>query len=431
MTKKPFKSKKKKNFDPLNSFDNLSKKVKMLRREPSPVKEIMHFADPEYIKTLGINTDELISFAGGWVNHKAPEKLREAYESIVSDIDLFHSSGKYSSTLGEKEFKIAISLFEKELYKMDISEKQIAVGTGSTQLAMELFNVILDPGDKILLLDPSYCNYPTQLLTGIPDVEILRFSVMDEKEWKFIADEKIEEFCNYILDNKPKIVMLVSPDNPTSKILSDKFVKAALNATKEINGFLIIDFAYKELIFENNYPDYFSWSPSENYISLRTNSKWCRSLGRRVGWVEAPEFIIESMESIQTSTILCPDTLHQMALTRFIKESIKNKYLVDYIEETRKMYKNTAEKTVKLLKEKFDFKIIIPEGGLYIFMNVETDSAEFVEEVLKETGVSFVPGWGFGSTGKKAIRISFGPLVEDVQKIEKGLARVEKYLKNE
>ena len=86
-------------------------------------------------------------------------------------------------------------------------------------------HVILDPGDKILLLDPSYCNYPTQLLTGIPDVEILRFSVMDEKEWKFIADEKIEEFSNYIRDNKPKIVMLVSPDNPTSKILSDKFVK--------------------------------------------------------------------------------------------------------------------------------------------------------------------------------------------------------------
>mgnify|MGYP003325785694 CR=1 FL=1 len=56
---------------------------------------------------------------------------------------------------------------------------------------------------------------------------------------------------------------------------------------------------------------------------------------------------------------------------------------------------------------------------------------EFVEEVLKQTGVSFVPGWGFGRTGKKAIRISFGPLVEDVQKIEKGLARVEKYLKNE
>ena len=77
-----------------------------------------------------------------------------------------------------------------------------------------------------------------------------------------------------------------------------------------------------------------------------------------------------------------------------------------YIKETRKMYKNTAEKTVKLLKEKFDFKIIIPEGGLYIFMNVETDSAKFVEEVLKETGVSFVPGWGFGSKGFHGSQIS-------------------------
>lgn len=415
----------------MTSFDNLSKKLKILRNEASPVQEIMHFADPEYIKSLGIDLDELISFAGGWVNHKAPEKLREAYESIVSDIDLFHSSGKYSPTLGDKEFKNAISLFEKELYKMDISEKQIAVGNSSTQLAMELFNIILDPGDKILLLDPSYCNYPTQILTDKSDIEILRFSVIDEKEWKFIADEKIEEFSNYIRNNKPKIVMLISPDNPTSQILSDKFVKATLNAIKEVNGFLIIDFAYKELIFENNYPEYFSWSPSENYISLRSNSKWCRSLGRRIGWVEAPEFIIESMNSIQTSTILCPDTLHQMALTRFIKESIKNNYLVDYIQETRKMYKNTAEKTVKLLKEKFDFKIIIPEGGLYIFMNVETDGAKFVEKVLKDTGVSFVPGWGFGNIGKKAIRISFGPLVDDYKKIEEGLTRVEKYLKNE
>lgn len=403
----------------------------MFRRKTSPVKEIMQFGDPEYIKTLGIDPDELISFAGGWVNHKAPEELRRAYESIVSDIDLFHLSGKYSPTLGENEFKIAISRFENELYQMNISEKEIAVGIGSTQLAMELFTVILDPGDKILLLDPSYCNYPTQILTGVPDVEILRFSVIDEKKWKFVADEKIEEFSKYILKNKPKIVILVSPDNPTSKILSHEFVESALNAVKEIGGFLIIDFAYKELVFENNYPKYFSWAPDENYISLRTNSKWCRSLGRRIGWIEAPEFIIESMDSIQNSTILCPDTLHQMAFTKFINNSIKSKSLIKYIKQTNKLYKNAAEKTVKILKEKFDFKIIDPEGGLYIFMNVERESSKFVEEILKKTGVSFVPGWGFGRTGTKAIRISFGPLVEDIEKIERGLTKVADYLKNE
>ena len=57
---------------------------------------------------------------------------------------------------------------------------------------------------------------------------------------------------------------------------------------------------------------------------MRSNSKWCRSLGRRLGWVEAPKFVINAMESIQSSTILCPDTLHQMALTKFINDSIED-----------------------------------------------------------------------------------------------------------
>ena len=166
----------------------------MFTRKPSPVKEIMNFADPDYIRKLGINPEHLISFAGGWVSHNAPENLRKAYVQITSDPKLFHSSGAYSPTLGDRKFKTALCKFENKLYGMNISEKQIAVGSSSTQLAMELFTVLLDPGDKILLLDPSYCNFPTQLITGIPNIDILRFSVIDEDKWEFIADKKIEEF---------------------------------------------------------------------------------------------------------------------------------------------------------------------------------------------------------------------------------------------
>lgn len=400
----------------------------MFKRKPSPVKEIMNYSDPEYIRKLGINPADLISLAGGWVNHKAPENLRKAYEHIVSDSELFHSSGEYSPTLGDREFKNAICKFEKELYGMNLIEKQIAVGSGSTQLAMELFTVLLDPGDKILLLDPSYCNYPTQLLTGIPDINILRFSVIDEEKWEFIADKKIEEFSRYILENKPKIVMLVSPDNPTSKILSQEFVQATLDSVKKIGAYMIIDFAYKELIFDNDFPNYFSWSPSENFIALRSNSKWCRSLGRRIGWVEAPEFVVKAMESIQNSTILCPDKLHQMALTKFINDSIEDNTLVTYVKETSKLYKNAAEKTVESLRRNFDYPIIQPDGGLYVFMKVDTNGAKFVENILTKTGVLFIPGWGFGRTGTNAVRISFGPLVEEIDKIEEGITRVAKYL---
>jgi aspartate aminotransferase len=328
----------------MDNSNRLSKKARKFEGEISPVSEILRYADLDYIKSIIKNPDDLISFAGGWVNHNAPEKLRDAYKTISSDIDLFHMSGGYSATLGEREFKKAICKFEKKLYNMEIREDEIAVGSGSTQLTMEVLSVLLDPKDKILLLDPTYVNFLPQLMVGFSDIEILRFPIIDENEWKFMADEKIDEFSNLILNEKPKIILLTSPDNPTSKVLSDEFIKKTLEAVKKVGGFLIIDFAYKELVYEDKLPSYFSWPPSDNLILLRSNSKWCRGLGRRLGWIEAPKFVINAMESIQSSTILCPDTLHQMALTKFINDSIENNMLTDYISDTKKMYKHAAKK---------------------------------------------------------------------------------------
>ena len=408
---------------------NLSKKIKKFKRKTSPIKEIMNYGDPEYIQSFGVNPKDLISFAGGWSNHKAPEELRKAYESIISDPEKFHSSGAYTTTIGDREFRNAICKFENYLYGMKIDEKQIAVGIGSTQITNDLFSVILDPGDKILLLDPSYCNYPSQLVNCISDIKILRFSVVDEEKWEFNADKKIKEFSNYILENKPKIVMLVSPDNPTSKVLSQEFVQATLDAVKKIDSYLVMDFAYKELVYSNIFPEYFSWTPSKNFISLHTNSKWCRSLGRRIGWIEAPEFIVESMEFVQSSTILSPDKLHQMAFAKFINDSIENGSLNEYLENTRKSYKNAAEKTVELIEKYLNFPVMQPDGGLYVFMDVKTNSAKFVETILRNTGVLVIPGWGFGRTGINAVRVSFGPLVDEMDKIEQGIIKISKYLK--
>ena len=94
---------------------NLSKKIKKIKRKNSPIKEIMNYGDPEYIRKFGVNPEELISFAGGWSNHKAPEKLRKAYETIVSDEKKFHSSGAYSTSIGDREFRNTICKFEKVL----------------------------------------------------------------------------------------------------------------------------------------------------------------------------------------------------------------------------------------------------------------------------------------------------------------------------
>ena len=408
---------------------NLSEKARKFKRSISPVRQIMNYADSNYIKSIGINPEHLISYAGGWVNHDAPNGLRNAYKEIIEDTSRFHKSGGYPPTLGDYMFKEAVIEFEKHIYGMNnLDINQIAIGLGSTQLAMDLLEVILDPGESILLLDPSYCNYPTQIMTGIVNARIQRFPVLEKNSWDYLAESKVDKFHEFILEKRPKIILLISPDNPTSKVLSDKFIKSTLNAAIEIGSFLLIDYAYKEIVFKDDYPEYYSWGPTDNLISLRSNSKWCRGLGRRLGWIEAPSFIIESIESIQNSTILCPDMLHQMAMTRYISEAIKNKTLLPYLMEVRKKYQLAAQQTLESIKSYLDFPALEPDGGLYTCIKVDMDGGKFVEDVLKETGVLFVPGWGFGSTVKDAVRVSYGPLVNDLDKINLGFEKVSRYL---
>ena len=76
------------------------------------------------------------------------------------------------------------------------------------------FSILLNPEDKILLLDPSYCNIPAQIAYAL-DARIIRFNVLDKETYKYNADEKINEFYNFILKEKPKVIFLISPASGT------------------------------------------------------------------------------------------------------------------------------------------------------------------------------------------------------------------------
>jgi aspartate/methionine/tyrosine aminotransferase len=408
----------------------LSDKAVKFKRSISPVRQIMSFADPAFVKSVGLEPSQVISFAGGWVNHAAPEELQKAYKEIVEDTQMLHQSGGYSPTLGMPECREALANYEKHEYNIEgICKDQIAIGASSTQLTYNLMHVLLNPGEKILLLDPSYCNFPTQILTAI-DVDIIRFSVVDDN-FKYVADQRIEAFKQCILTEKPKVVLLVSPDNPTSQIPSNKFVSAAREAVEQIGSFLVIDFAYKDIVFTESLPEYFSWAPSDNFLSLHSNSKWSRSLGRRLGWVEASEDVIEAFESVLSSSILCPDTLHQMALTKYITHAIAENTLKPYMKHVREQYKKAAEATTTAIKKHLGLPHFTPQGGLYTCIKIGSDGAAFVEKSLKETGVLLVPGWGFGRSQQDAVRVSYGPLVNDIHVIDEGMKKVGEFLEKE
>ncbi len=407
----------------------ISQKVTTFKNTKSPVREIMDLANPEFFKQAGLDPAEVISFSGGWVNHEAPDEMRDAYARIIADTQRFHASGAYPPTIGMPECRQALVDFEKHLYGPDmaLTSENIAIGCNSSQMTFNLMHIMLDPGDKFMMLDPAYCNYPSQV-SSLDGVEIVRFPVLDTDTWQYLADERKDDFAAFIRQEKPKVILLCAPDNPTSQIPSTAFVTATLEAAQEVGAFLVIDFAYKALVWGDTKPEYFSWGPSDNYLSIHSNSKWCRGLGRRLGWVEAPVAIVEALEAVQGSTILCPDSLHQMALVDYIKSGIANNSIKPYIQQTAQLYQAAAERTVKAIEAHLKLPCLTPQGGLYTVVKTGQESSEFTRKVLENTGVIVVPGWGFGETLKEAVRLSYGPLVHDLDKIDEAMQRVGRFL---
>lgn len=394
----------------------------------------MKMAERQNILAMGLDPAQVISFGGGWVNHEAPEEFRQAYAAVVSDPDLFHKSGGYTATLGDLECREQIARFEEHLFGVPrLAAEHIAIGMGSTQLTHDLFRTLLDPGDTVMLLDPTYANYEGQLAFAATGIKVVRLRVLDPETWSYLPETDpagvAREFSRLFDQHRPKLVLFGAPDNPTSQVVPQALADVMLAKTAEAGAWLAIDFAYKCQYFQAP-PAYYAWSPADhpNVIGIHSNSKWARGLGRRLGWIEAATPVIEAIERVQQCSILCPDTLAQMAMTRYLKQAIPDGSLRKYVADANVMYQHAADVTLTAVDTHLRRPRLTPFGGLYTCVDIGTNAEAFVPEALQATGVLVVPGGGFGASLTNGVRISFGPLVRDTAKIEEGLERLGRWM---
>ena len=399
----------------------------------SPIQTIMKMAEKQEIISMGLRPEEVISFGGGWCNHASPSSLQETYKEILHDDSLFHQSGRYSPIKGDFDCLSQLCAFEKKVYGIsDLTADNILIGHSSTQLMHDILRVIQNPGDGVCVLDPTYANYENTIKCAIPCSSVSFVPALDPVSWTYLPDQQhsldvLQDAC----EKGARSCILSVPDNPTSQIPSDVFISEAQKIMKDHDGFLILDFAYKALWFDDM-PPCFSWSPNqmENVIMVHSHSKWLSSLGRRFGWIEAHPSIVQGMEKVAESTLLSPDTLHSMVTTRFLEKGLGDQYVTSFIDTIRKLYRDTAKVLIDCIEEYLGWKYLYPKGGLYTVCPTPNNEEpfSFVGRVLKNTGVLFIPGLGFGPSMEKAIRISYGPLCNDHDVIEKGIKKVQKYL---
>lgn len=347
--------------------------------------------------------EDAISLGVGEPDFDTPWHIRD--EGIYS---LEKGKTFYTSNAGLKELKIEISKFLKRKYDLDYdynAEMFVTVG-GSEAIDMAL-RAMLDPGDEVIIPQPSYVSYVpcTVLANGTP----VPLELKAENEFRLTADE-----LRAAITPKSKILIMPFPNNPTGAIMERKDLEAIVDVIIENDLFVLSDEIYSELTYlENEGHVSIASLPGmkERTILINGFSKSHAMTGWRLGYACGPKEIISQMLKIHQFAIMCAPTTSQYAAV----EALKNGD--DDVAMMREQYNQRRRYLLHRFKE-MGLECFEPFGAFYVFPCIKEfgmTSDEFATELLKSRKVAVVPGTAFGDSGEGFVRISYAYSIDNLR----------------
>lgn len=357
--------------------------------------------------------EDAISLGVGEPDFDTPWHIRD--EGIYS---LEKGKTFYTSNAGLKELKIEISKFLKRKYDLNYdynAEMFVTVG-GSEAIDMAL-RAMLDPGDEVIIPQPSYVSYVpcTVLANGTP----VPLELKAENEFRLTADE-----LRAAITPKSKILIMPFPNNPTGAIMERKDLEAIVDVIIENDLFVLSDEIYSELTYlENEGHVSIASLPGmkERTILINGFSKSHAMTGWRLGYACGPKEIISQMLKIHQFAIMCAPTTSQYAAV----EALKNGD--DDVAMMREQYNQRRRYLLHRFKE-MGLECFEPFGAFYVFPCIKEfgmTSDEFATELLKSKKVAVVPGTAFGDSGEGFVRISYAYSIDNLRV---ALGRIEEFI---
>ncbi len=354
---------------------------------------------------------DVISLGVGEPDFDTPWHIRD--EGIYS---LEKGRTAYTSNAGLKELKIEIARYLERRFSVSYdydSEMMITVG-GSEAIDIAM-RAMLDPGDEVLIPQPSYVSYePCAVLAGGTPVII---NLKEENDFRLTAQE-LEE----AITPRTKILVLPFPNNPTGAIMERKDLEAVAKIVIEHDLFVISDEIYAELTYLDDHVTIASLpGMRERTVLINGFSKAYSMTGWRLGYACAPKEILEQMLKIHQYAIMCAPTTSQYAAV----EAVRNGD-VD-VSQMREEYNGRRRYLVKRLRE-MGMPCFEPYGAFYAFPCIRQfgmSSDEFATRMLQEEKVVVVPGTAFGACGEGFLRISYA---YSLSKLKEALDRMERFI---
>lgn len=354
---------------------------------------------------------DTISLGVGEPDFDTPWHIRD--EGIYS---LEKGKTFYTSNLGLIELREEINNYLKRRFDVCYDPKsEIIITVGGSEAIDIGLRAMLDPGDEVLIPQPSYVSYEpcTILAGGVPVIIELK----NENEFRLTKEELLDA-----ITDKTKVLILPFPNNPTGAIMERKDLEDIAKICIEKDIFVMSDEIYSELTYGKDHVSIASLpGMKERTILINGFSKSYAMTGWRLGYACGPKTIIEQMTKIHQFAIMCAPTTSQYAAVEAIKNGDED------VAKMRESYNQRRNFLINAFKE-MGLPCFEPFGAFYVFPCIKEfnmTSEEFAFALLDAENLAVVPGTAFGDCGEGFLRISYAYSIE---KLKIAMGRMEHFI---
>ncbi|MEK9153983.1 MAG: pyridoxal phosphate-dependent aminotransferase [Patescibacteria group bacterium] len=359
-----------------------------------------------------------ISLGQGIPDSKTPQYIREGVIDLLREGDAIH---KYSPGPGLPDLRtlIADMISKKGNFAVD-PDKHLCITTGAIEAIAIAICSIVEEGDEVLIFDPGYPPYIEHV--AFAGGKHIFVPLQKDNHWK-VDVEKLRG----AITPKTKVLIVCNPSNPTGVVMQKDDLDAIVKLAEEHNFFILADLTYEFLVYEGGPPHSLLSYPSirDRLIVCYSFSKEFSMTGWRVGYLYAPEKVMEQALKVHDEFVLCAPTISQyaalVALTK--KPSADPDGLHAELAEKRELVCNRLDALSGL------FSYTKPQGAYYIlarYKKPDIDSWDFAMKLLDEAKVIVIPGIAFGEQGERHVRFSYGASKE---KLNEAFDRIDKWAK--
>lgn len=355
--------------------------------------------------------DDAISLGVGEPDFDTPWHIRD--EGIYT---LEKGRTFYTSNAGLKELRIEIAKYLDRRFHLQYDPlKEILITVGGSEGIDNAFRAMLDPGDEVLIPQPSYVSYgPCCILAGGVPVII---ELQEENQFRLTAEE-----LEATITPKTKMLVLPYPNNPTGAVMEKSDLKAIADVIIRHDLYVLSDEIYAELCYLEEHTSIASLpGMRERTVVINGFSKSHAMTGWRLGYACGPQVIMDQILKIHQFAIMCAPTNSQYAAVEAMRNGDEDVAMM------REQY-NQRRRFLIHEFERMGLKCFEPFGAFYIFPSIKEfgmTSDEFATRLLREEKVAVVPGTAFGDCGEGFLRISYAYSLEN---LKIALGRLEQFI---